>query len=106
MAIDIIMLFRPSGGGGSHQRTRLCAPFPCFAGKYREIRRFQPEEDHNPPCSQWKFNGLSVTSLSGKTGKISALSGNENWITGNVQPTASRGTVHIAPAKLATHHRL
>ena len=36
------------GGGGSHRRTRLCAPFPCFAGKYREIRRFEPEYDNDP----------------------------------------------------------
>ena len=33
------------GGGGSHQRTRLCFAFPCFAGKYREIRRIQTLDD-------------------------------------------------------------
>jgi hypothetical protein len=29
------------GGGGSHRRTRLRLGIPCFAGKYREIRRLR-----------------------------------------------------------------
>jgi hypothetical protein len=48
-----------------------------IAGKYREIPRFQSEDDDDPPCSQWKFNGLLADFLGGKTGEIFGLSGNE-----------------------------
>jgi hypothetical protein len=36
------------------------ASFPCFAGKYREICRIQPEEDPNPQGSYCEFNALSA----------------------------------------------
>ena len=99
------MLLLATGGGGSHRRTRLCAPFPCFAGKYREIRRFQPKEDHNTPCSQWKFNGLSVD-FPKRQNREDFCAIRERKLDNRERSTASRGTVHIAPAKLATHHRL
>ena len=49
-----------TGGGGSHRRTRLCSRFPCFAGKYREIRRIWTEDDDWRSSSQWKFNRLQA----------------------------------------------
>ena len=50
---------RAFGGGGSHQRTRLSASIPCFAGKNSEIRRLQFGDDNRPLPSWWKFNRLA-----------------------------------------------
>ena len=54
-------LFSQPNGGRSHQRTRLSASIPCFAGKYREIRRSQPEENHTAVFVvqiQWLISGF------------------------------------------------
>jgi hypothetical protein len=48
------------GGGGSHQRTRLSTPFPCYAGKYSEIYRTLDSETAIAPLSYWAIQLLTI----------------------------------------------
>jgi len=59
-AFDFIQVNWPSGGGSSHQRTRLRAPVPCYTGKYREIRPFSVLSSQGASAFGGKFNRLAT----------------------------------------------